>query len=447
MNAPNASPSDWRDALLDGSTALASSPTIRCVLGRFGNVESVIAAWDFTSHGGSLGEADADAFVRASHDAIDHQLPLVTLLRSGGTRLTEGMRALVGIPRTTLALQRLRAAGLPHISVADHPTTGGVWVSIGSHADIRFAVTGALIGFSGPRVVTAMTGRDLAIGANTAQAAYDAGLVDAVVEPSDLESLLCRGLTALTEAEATSMPDAAEVRLTPSDAWDHVVASRANDRRDGAELLTELLSDSVSLRAADDTVAARVGRLAGRRTVGVALAAGRGVMPTPAGFGLLARAAALAGSLDLALVVLIDTPGADPHTEALGLSGAIADAMTAVLNTAAPTVSLVHGEGGSGGALAGAVTDVVGVGPAGWFAALSPEGAAATLRIEPAAAARLMQITPTDLLRTGFADSFVPDGRERAWLATTLDRLRGRSPAERIGARHDRWAAGLASRF
>jgi acetyl-CoA carboxylase carboxyltransferase component len=446
MTAPDAAAPDWRHALLAGSIALPSSPTVRCVVGRIGDTETVIAAWDFTSHGGSFGEADADAFVAATSHAIAKRLPLVTLLRSGGTRLPEGMRALVGIPRTTLALQRLRAAELPHISIADHPTMGGVWVSIGSHADLRFAVTDALIGFSGPRVVTAMTGRDLAIGSNTAQAAYDAGLVDALLAPADVASALGRALATLTDEDPIPVTSGSGPPPEPRDGWEQVIASRTSDRPDGVHLLDQLLVDAVELRAADSTVAARVGRLAGRRTVGVALAATRGTMPTPAGFTLLARAAALAGSLDLALVVLVDTPGADPHTESLGLSGAIADAMTAVLGTAAPTVSLVHGEGGSGGALAGAVTDVVGVGPSGWFAALGPEGAAATLRIEPAAAARLMQITPADLLSEGFADAYVPSGLESAWLASTLDRLRDVPVAVRLGRRHGRWSAGLPGR-
>lgn len=443
MNSLDATVADWRDAILEGAAALPSSPTVRCGVARIDGVEVVVAAWDFASHGGSFGEADADAFVAATEVARDRRLPLVTMLRSGGTRLTEGMRALVGIPRTTLALQRFRAAGLAHVSIADHPTTGGVWVSIGSHADVRIAVAGALLGFSGPRAVTAMTGRELVPGANTAQAAYDAGLVDAVVEPTEVGSMLGRALTTLTREQPTPMTVETAGRPVPRDGWEQVQTSRTVDRPDGSQLLSDLLTNAVALRGADDSVAARVGLLAGRRVLGVALAAARNSMPTPAGFALLRRCAELAGALDLGFVVLIDTPGADPHTEGDGLSAAISEAMTAVLDTSAPTVSLVHGEGGSGGALAGAVTDVVGVGPHGWFAALSPEGAAATLRIEPDAAARLMHVTPADLLAEGFADGFVPAGLEPAWLATSLDRLRELSPAARTRMRHDRWSAAL----
>ena len=197
------------------------------------------------------------------------------------------------------------------------------------------------------------------------------------------------------------------------------------------------------LHGADESVAARVGLLDGRRIVAVALAASRHRLLSPAGFALLARAARLADALDLGLVVLIDSPGADPHAEAGGLVAAIADAMTAVLATRAPSVCLVHGEGGSGGALAGAVTDLVGVGQFGWFAALGPEGAAATLRIEPAAAASLMRITPADLIADGFADAFVPAGAEAAWLGAGIDQLRGIPRTDRLAQRRRRWSEPL----
>jgi acetyl-CoA carboxylase carboxyl transferase subunit beta len=177
-----------------------------------------------------------------------------------------------------------------------------------------------------------------------------------------------------------------------------------------------------------------------------ALAAERSTMPTPAGFELVARAAGLADALDLGFVCLVDTPGADPHLEAQGLSPAIAGAMAAVLAVRSPSICLVHGEGGSGGALAGAVTDTVGVGQYGWFAALGPEGAAATLRITPEAAANLMRITPADLLENGFADGVVPAGGEADWLAARLDDLRRQREDQRMHRRRDRWAAGLTSR-
>jgi len=178
-----------------------------------------------------------------------------------------------------------------------------------------------------------------------------------------------------------------------------------------------------------------------------ALAARRAGRATPGGYALLRRVAELAGRLDAALVVLIDTAGADPLpvSELAGIAPAISVAMAAVLRCPSPTVAVVHGEGGSGGALAGAVTDCVAVTELGWFAALGPEGAGATLRVDPGAAAELMGVTPLDLLASGFADALAPTDAAalREWLADRLNQLRTLPAADRMSRRRSRWAGPL----
>ncbi|MBC7373815.1 MAG: acetyl-CoA carboxylase subunit alpha/beta, partial [Frankiales bacterium] len=168
--APVTDPSDWRSPLLAGATELdvpaaarnpASWPDYtprRAVTAWVLTRGPVAAVWDFRVFGGSFGEDDATTLVAAAAEAVRRRVPLITLVRSGGTRLQEGMAALVGIPRARLALLDLAAAGLPHLSVADAPTTGGVWISVASAADLRVAVEGATVGFAGPRVVEAVTG-------------------------------------------------------------------------------------------------------------------------------------------------------------------------------------------------------------------------------------------------------------------------------------------------
>jgi acetyl-CoA carboxylase carboxyl transferase subunit beta len=422
---------------------LPGSDALHCSIATIGTTRAVLTQWDFSRHGGSFGIEDASAFVAAVGAAIDRQLPLVTVTRSGGTRLPEGMRALVGIPRAAIALADLRAAGLLHVSVADHPTTGGVWVAIGSGADVRIGLAGALIGFSGPRVVTAMTGRALPEGASTAESAYEAGLIDVIATPDTIGKLVSEALAAVAadDPELITPPPPGEPPTLGGD--DQVVASHVKARPSGGELVTALLTGPVTISAGDPTVTATIGRICGRRAIVVALAAQRAAMPGPKGFALLQRASGFAGSFDLPLVVLVDTPGADPHTEPLGLVPAIANSLMAVLDCPAPTISLVHGEGGSGGALAGAVTDVVGVGRYGWFAALGPEGAAAALRLETAEASRLMRITPAELLADGLADRFVAPGTEAAWIASEIDRLRNEPVPDRLARRRARWSAPL----
>jgi acyl-CoA carboxylase subunit beta len=449
---------DWRDAVLADVTPLtrpgadrtvASEPeALRTGAGRIGDAEFVVAAWDFAVHGGSFGEHEATAFTHACAEAAASGRPLVSLLRSGGTRLQEGMRALVGIPRALLALDRLAAAGVGHVAVVDHPTTGGVWVAVGSRADIRLGVTGATVGFSGPRVIEAMTGVTIGPGANTAESAGAAGLLDAVVRTENLVDRLVQVVSVLQpDQPSTPVATLAPIGVPDRSGWEQVVASREAVRPDGVELLTGVLADPVPLAAVDDSVAAAVGRLGGRRVVGCAVAAHRNRFVTAAGFHLLRRAAELADRLSVGLLLFVDTAGADPlpASEQGGIAGAIADAARQVLGCSGPTLSVVHGAGGSGGALAAAVTDVVAVTEHGWFAALGPEGAAAALRRPVADVAEQMGISPRELLTSGFADALAPadPGGLGAWSAARLEALHQQGREDRVRCRSERWLAPL----
>jgi acetyl-CoA carboxylase carboxyltransferase component len=399
--------------------------------------------WDFTAYGGSFGEQDATALCAAAELAVREHRPLLTLVRSGGTRLQEGMAALVGIPRARLALLDLAAAGLPHLSVADAPTTGGVWISVASAADLRIAVDGATVGFAGPRVVEAVTGTLPEEGSHTAQSAYDAGLVDAVLPGEQVPGWVEASLRALTPAPVDVPPLPAPAEPPTDGGWAQVQRARARTRS-GAALLADLLHDRVHLRAprGDESVAACLGRLAGRPAVGVALAADLGGRPTPDGYRLAARAYRLAGRLRLPVLSLVDTPGAEPGTasEHDGVAPAMGEALDALLTCPSPTVALVHGEGGSGGALAAAATDLVLMTPDSYFAAIGPEGAQAALRRPAAECADLMAITPRDLLALGAADALVDDV---AVLASHVVGLSVSPDKTRFAARKRRWGAPL----
>ena len=406
---------------------------------------AVIAAWDFSVYGGSFSEDDATALAAACDAAVEAGLPLLTLVRSGGTRLQEGTAALVGIPRARVALTRLAAAGLAHLSVADAPTTGGVWISVVAGADLRAAVDGATVAFAGPRVVEAFTGVLPGPDSHTAESAYDAGLVDALLPADDVVGWLQAALRTLT-SESTTPPAGEPADVPTRGGWEQVVAARSRTTG-GAALLAELLTDLVPLRApgADATVAAVIGRLAGRPVVGVALAAQVGGRPTPNGYRLATRAYRLAGRLRLPVLSLVDTPGADPGTasEEGGIAPAMGEALDGLLTCHSPTLALVHGEGGSGGALAAACADVVLMTPESYFAPIGPEGAAAALRRPKEECADRMRITPADLLALGFADAVVPLSSVARHLAELVDR----SDSERLDRRAERWGRGLPGKL
>ncbi|TCJ37992.1 carboxyl transferase domain-containing protein [Parafrankia sp. BMG5.11] len=473
-------------------------------------VDAVVAVWDFAVNGGSFGEADAGAFADAAGAAVAGRLPLVSLVRSGGTRLQEGVAGLVGLARVSLALAEVAAAGLPHVAVSDQPTTGGMWVTVGSRADLRCAVLGATVGFAGPRVVAAVTGEAPPAGAShTAAAAHAAGLVDAAVAPAAVASWLRRALDAVavparvlpaarapdrparTDADGdragiadnsradASRADASRAGSGPAPArggWEQVLAARTGQRRHAGDILDGLFPAGVDLTGPDRTVRARVGRLAGTpvtdgehsadgelsaggepgagglgpRAVGVALAVERGGAPGPAGYRLLVRAAGLASRLGLPLVTLVDTPGAEcgPAAEAGGIAAEIGAAMAEVLGCASPTLSVIVGEGGSGGALAACCTDVVLMSPDSYVTALSPEGTATTLRISVEQAADTAGLRPSDLVSLGFADGVLtprdtgPPGLAHR-VTEVLTELTMRDSDVRLRQRRAKWSTGL----
>lgn len=449
---------DWRESVLDGASLLdvrlarrdpchwpnyRPEPSVRAyrLKGTPATPGPVAVVWDFRVQGGSFGEDDGTIFSAAVRHAIAERVPLVTLVRSGGTRLQEGMAALVGIPRARLALLSLSEAGLPHVSVADAPTTGGVWISIVSPADIRVAVAGATIGFAGPRVVEAFTGALPGPDSHTADSSYQAGLVDAVLARDAVPAWLAATLRTLGPGTAT----ASEVSVRAAGdlgGWEQVLKSRARTAS-GRALLADLLTDPIALQAphGDQTVAACVGRLAGRPVVGVAVAADLGGKPTPDGYRLATRAYRLASRLGLPVLSLVDTPGADPgpDSERDGVATAMGEALDALLTCASPTLALVHGEGGSGGALAAAAADTVLVTTDAYFAAIGPEGATAALRRPMQECADRMRITPADLLALGFADAIA----EPSDVAGHLARLAAVPDQVRRELRLSRWSAPL----
>jgi acetyl-CoA carboxylase carboxyl transferase subunit beta len=442
---------DWRTPALDAVDWAPSDPGdgLRRGRARWGGRDSVVAAWDFAVYGGSFGVAASTAFAAAADDACVAGLPLVSLIRSGGTRLQEGIAALAGMPRALLAVDRVAAAGLPHIAVCDQPTTGGVWVTVASRADVRIAVRGAVVGFAGPRVVEALTGA-LPSGSHTAETAWEYGLVDVVVDPHDIPRAIA-GVLAQLDPEPIDLP-AKEGVPVEREPWGQVLATRAAGVEAGAWLRSCLdegkeggIDDAVGfdgpvpLRCGDPSVGAWIGRLAGRPVVTYALGVTPGLAPGVEGFRLLERCAATAGALGIPLVTAVDTPGADATSpsENAGLARAIGAAMTALLRCPSPTVGVLVGEGGSGGALAALACDRLWLAPGSYFAALVPEGAAAALKSTPEQAAVTLRLRPPEVAALPVCDGILDLDDARGLLAAQLDELA--TDRERLDHRHRRW--------
>lgn len=430
--------------------------------------EVVVAIGVFDFLGGSMGRVHGERVAHAMASAERRRLPFVAITSSGGARMQEGMASLVQMSRAAEGMRRLRAAGVPTLGLLRHPTTGGVLASYGSLTDVRLAQAGATIGFAGPRVVETVTGEAVGEDSHTAEAALEAGLVDGLVDPDEAVDALAAWTDLLHPARRDRPLPAAEPVEEPvveHEAWDAVQRARRPDRPSARDVLAVVFDEHLELRgdrAGHDDPAAlvAVARLGGRTVVVVGhdrrgRAPGPGRLPgapVAAGYRKLQRGLELARRLELPVVALVDTPGADPSpaSERAGLAGAIAETFVATLDVPAPTVAVVIGEGGSGGALALACTDRVLMQDDSVFEVIAPEGAASILHRDPTRAEEVaphLRPTASQLRRMGVADRLLPGPTTldpdtaatalRAQLAATIAELDGHADRlERRAARY-----------
>ena len=157
---------------------------------------------EFAFAGGSLGMAAGEAIVKAFERAIKEKCPLVMFPASGGARMQEGILSLMQLPRTTVAVEMLKEAGLPYIVVMTNPTTGGVSASYAMLGDIHLAEPGAEIGFAGKRVIEQTIREKLPEGFQTSEYLRDHGMIDMVVKRHDIPETLARLLKILTKKPA-----------------------------------------------------------------------------------------------------------------------------------------------------------------------------------------------------------------------------------------------------
>ncbi|WJY22439.1 acetyl-CoA carboxylase, carboxyltransferase subunit beta [Fontisubflavum oceani] len=166
--------------------------------GEIGRTPIVAAAQDFSFMGGSMGMYVGNAIVAAAERAVKRKLPLVLFSAAGGARMQEGILSLMQMPRTTVAVEMLREAGLPYIVVLTHPTTGGVTASYAMLGDIQIAEPNALICFAGPRVIEQTIRETLPEGFQRSEYLLDHGMLDRVTHRKEMREELITIIRMLT---------------------------------------------------------------------------------------------------------------------------------------------------------------------------------------------------------------------------------------------------------
>lgn len=414
------------EAAVIGSATVAGLPVVLLVM-------------DFGFLGGSMGMVVGDKVVAAADVAVARGVPLVAVSCSGGARMQEGMYSLLQLARACNAVRGLGDAGVPFVSVLTDPVYGGVAASFAALGDVIVAEAGSRSGFAGPRVIAQALGERLPADFQTAEFLHARGHVDLVVTRPELPEVLHRVLTCLTgrpepgtmplpEVPVTGRPD--PVTAAPSGrgtAWDAVRAARDPARPNVLDHVSGIFDDFLELHGDrhtedDPAVVGGLARWGGFGFVVVghakehdpARAAERNHgMPHPSGFRKATRLLRLAGRLGLPVVTFVDTPGAyaGRRAEENNQSGAIAEALLTAAGLPVPVVSVVIGEGGSGGALALATGDVLLALRDTYFSVISPEGCAAILHGDASRGpevAEALRLRAEDLHAAGLVDELVP---------------------------------------
>jgi acetyl-CoA carboxylase carboxyl transferase subunit beta len=204
----------YADRLKDARTKTGMNDAIKLGFGKLEGLPVVVAVQDFDFMGGSLGMAAGEAVIKGMETAVEKKTPFILFAASGGARMQEGVLALMQLPRTTVAIQHLRAAKKPYIVVLTNPTTGGVTASYAMLGDVQIAEPGALVGFAGPRVIEQTIREKLPEGFQRAEYLRDHGMVDLVVHRHQMRATLARLCKVLTKADA----HAPEQLPTPAEA-------------------------------------------------------------------------------------------------------------------------------------------------------------------------------------------------------------------------------------
>lgn len=438
---------------------------------RIGENEVALMVMDGRFLMASMGEVVGEKIARGVERATKEKLPVIIFTCSGGARMQEGMTSLMQMAKTSAALKRHSDAGLLYVTVLTDPTTGGVTASFAMLGDIILAEPKALIGFAGPRVIEQTIHKKLPKGFQRSEFLLKHGFIDKIVERKDMKTVLEQILTmhrlttkhsgivkntgAVSEintdlntvnppskredVQAVSNKNARKSRKQKlslaqkkrageKTAWERVLTSREKDRPVGEDYIYGLFEEFIEFHGDrnfgdDAAICGGIAYFQGKPVTVIAQMKGKSTaeniarnfgMPEPEGYRKALRLMKQAEKFHRPIICFVDTPGAfcGMEAEERGQGEAIARNLYEMSALKTPILSVLIGEGGSGGALAMAVADEVWILENAVYSILSPEGYAAILwkdGSQAARAAKAMKLTSYDLYKAGFVEKIIPE--------------------------------------
>lgn len=206
----------YTDRLKAARSKTGAKDAMVIAIGRITGEEVVVLIQNFEFMGGSLGMAAGESIVKAATIALERKLPFILFAASGGARMQEGALSLMQMPRTTVAVERLKEEGLPYIVVLTDPTTGGVTASYAMLGDIQISEPGALIGFAGARVIEQTIREKLPPGFQRAEFLLEHGMIDMVVHRHEMRETLARVIKLLMKKNTWAPAEAITTDAEPN---------------------------------------------------------------------------------------------------------------------------------------------------------------------------------------------------------------------------------------
>ena len=416
---------------LQEKTKLHEAVTVgKCMVN---GLETVLGVCDARFLMGSMGYVVGEKITRAFERATEEKLPVVLFTSSGGARMQEGIVSLMQMAKTSAAIRKHSEAGLFYLPVLTDPTTGGVTASFAMLGDVILAEPGALIGFAGPRVIAQTIGQKLPEGFQRAEFLVEKGIIDGVVERQELKETVWKLLNIHQDAlqyihygDTQNVENLPEIRNSRGKAagcdkkeltaWERVEISRSKERPTTLSYVQQVFDDFLELHGDrafgdDGAIVGGIATFHGMPVTVIGQQKGKNVkeniyrnfgMASPEGYRKALRLMKQAEKFGRPVVTFVDTPGAACGIEAeeRGQGEAIARNLLEMSGIQTPMVSILIGEGGSGGALGLAVTDEVWMMENATYSILSPEGFASILWKDAKRAkeaSEVMKITAKDL--------------------------------------------------
>ena len=401
----------------------------------------------------SMGWAVGEKIARAVERATEEKLPVIIFACSGGARMQEGIVSLMQMAKTSAVLKKHSDAGLLYISVLTNPTTGGVTASFAMLGDVILAEPNALIGFAGPRVIEQTIGQKLPEGFQKSEFLLEHGFIDRIIEREEMKEVLA-SILSMHKIEENGedwrqecCQNEGEEKRAPYKgltSWERVQISRRKDRPVGSDYIHTLFTDFIELHGDryfkdDKAIIGGIARFHGMPVTVIAQERGTTTkenilrnfgMPSPDGYRKALRLMKQAEKFHRPVICFVDTPGAFCGIEAeeRGQGEAIARNIYEMSGLKTPVVSIVIGEGESGGALAIATADEVWMLENSIYSILSPEGFASILWKDSKRAkeaAGVMKLTANHLKSMEIVEQVIPepDNFTSANLEEVADRL------------------------